>query len=199
MARIHSASTAYRLSPRKQDCVEGRLADIALNTVRSLKLDPAYADIWIEAELGVESEQLRLSSFVLELMALAEAENKRTIFISDMYLDRDNIAILLAKAGLADTPLANIISSADEILNKRSGTIFPALAERYGLEGGRFLHLGDSFQSDYLMPKSCGWLAQHLPVPKVLLASRYESHHRTVQSLFGMKQFPLPMSRPAPR
>jgi HAD superfamily hydrolase (TIGR01549 family) len=198
IARIYSAATAYRLSRRERGCIEGRLKDIALNTVRKLKLPERFVETWLDAEFSIESEQLRGSAFAETLMSEARSRGKRVILVSDMYLDGEDIARLLVGAGFDPSAFDGIVSSADRILNKRSGTIFPDLARDYGCSPEQFLHIGDSLLSDYQMPMQAGWKAQHLPVPNALLRARYDSHRDTLKALFGDEPVKLPMSEPRP-
>lgn len=201
MARIQSASSAYQLSKRLQNTTEGRLTDISLNIMRSLRLplDQAaeMATLWCEVELEVEIEHLSLSAFADDLITQAVAMGKQVIFISDMYLDAQQIRHILEGCGFDMTRVSQLISTADTTLNKRSGTIFPMVEEKFEMTPSGILHIGDSFVSDFRRPIAAGWKAQHLPIPELLLKARIQSHETTCAMVFGDKNFPLPMSKPS--
>lgn len=201
MARIQSASSAYQLSKRLQNTTEGRLKDISLNIMRSLRLPPEQAaemaKLWCDVELEVEIEHLRVSAFADDLITQAVAAGKQIIFISDMYLDAKQIRHILEGCGFDMTRVSQLISTADTILNKRSGTIFPMLVNQLQMSPSRILHIGDSFVSDFHRPITAGWKAQHLPIPERLVKARIESHETTCAMVFGSKNFPLPMSKPS--
>jgi FMN phosphatase YigB (HAD superfamily) len=92
--------------------------------------------------------------------------------------------------------ITRLISTADERVNKRSGTIFPRLMAQMDVPAAGFLHMGDSFTSDFRKPLEAGWAARHLPVPRKVLAERRESHFKTCEAIFGRRQIALPMAAP---
>ncbi|THD85383.1 hypothetical protein E7811_06720 [Aliigemmobacter aestuarii] len=197
VARLYCAATAYQLSIKVNGATEGRLNDIARNMMVSLRLPAEMAALWIATELEVEREQLRPSIFADALMARAMGAGKQVILVSDMYLDQSQIAELLTACGLETARYTRLFSSADTHVNKRSGTVFPMIAEEMGLHPYRFLHLGDSLVSDFQRPSQAGWWAQHLPVPDMMTHARIRDHHATCEAVFGRPDYPLPMSVPS--
>lgn len=197
VARIYSASAAYQLSAPVQGTTEGRLDDIAWHMMHSLRLPEAAAADWIEAELSVETEQLRRSDFAHQIMESAVKAGKRVIFVSDMYLSEAHIRRLLDACGVDMRLVSRVYSTADTTVNKRSGTIFARIARDLATDPGRFLHLGDSRVSDYLQPGLAGWAAQYLPLPRGLAHARRDDHLATCAAQFGDAHFPLPMSVPS--
>lgn len=196
-ARITAAQVAYSHSPMVEGTLEGRLADIAQNMMIALRLPIELADKWIDTELTVEAEQLRLSPFIDALISDAVSGGKRVIFVSDMYLDALQIQRLLLACDCDMSRVEALVSSADTTKNKRSGTIFSHLQELLGFSSNEVLHLGDSFTSDVRQPIRAGWAARHLPVPHALLKERYDCHFRTCEAIFGSSAVSLPMQKPA--
>lgn len=199
-ARIQSASHAYQLSEKVQGTTEGRLADIALNMMRALRVKGDHhklANQWSDCELEVESEQLRLSPFVDGLIDQFVRQDKTIIFLSDMYLEGERIVDLLGRSGCNMSRIDHVISTADCRINKRSGTVFSHIEKKLNLAPYDFLHLGDSLASDFKRPIEAGWLAHHLPIPQKALQARRESHFNICERVFSERNLALPMSVPA--
>ena len=197
VARVMAAATAYRVTAAVDGCREGRHADILAETVALLRLPPGQAATLAEAELAVETAQLRLSAFAMRLVELARHAGKRVVLISDMYYPASHIATLLAACGCDPAAFDAIWSSADTVRNKRSGTLYPVVAAELAVPPGRILHLGDSFGSDFAAAVSAGLQAIHLPVPRALARRRHDSHHATLARLFGEDVPDLPIAAPA--
>lgn len=199
-ARVLCAYNAYQLSERIEDTTEGRLYDIAMNIMHALRLEDDRLDKaqeWTETEIEIETEQLRLSPFLDDLIDRLKADGKKIMFLSDMYLQEDQIHLLLEKAGCRMDRVDWLISTADIRVNKRSGTVFAHVTEDLDLRPQDILHMGDSLQSDFRNPAAAGWKTRYLPVPIALRKQRRESHFETCDRLFGDRQFTLPMSVPA--
>lgn len=198
-ARIFSASHAYQMSEMIENTTEGRLRDIALNLMHALRIPGdrhQAADLWCRTELEVETAQLRIAPFIDRLIDTLVARGKTVIFLSDMYLQADQIRQLLDNLGFDMGRVKRLISTADERVNKRSGTIFPRLAREMDAQPDDFLHIGDSLTSDFVMPIRAGWAARHLPVPQAAQVRRRESHFQSCATLFGRRQTALPMAVP---
>ena len=199
-ARLNCARTAYQMGERVEGTTEGRLDQIAALMMQVLRAPAerrvALADIWCATELAVEGEQLRASTFALDLARIANAAGKRVILVTDMYLDEEQVRMLLAQCGADPRQFHAISSSADTIVNKRSGTIFPYLNSKLSMVPDRVLHLGDSYVSDYLQPCLAGWQAQHLPLPRKTIDARIASHELICETQFGARNFQLPINKP---
>lgn len=198
-ARIFGASHAYQMSEMVEGTTEGRLRDIALNMMHAMRIPGdrhEAADLWCQTELEIEAAQLRISPFIDRLIDALVAQDKMVILLSDMYLQADQIRQLLDSLGFSMDRVARLISSGDERVNKRSGTIFPHLMRDMGAQPGDFLHMGDSLTSDFVMPIRSGWAAQYLPVPLAVQEKRRENHFQSCATLFGQRQTALPMAVP---
>lgn len=198
LSRIFAASNAYRLSTAVQGCIEGRYADIVQNTISYLNLPDECAELWRKCEFEIECQQLRLSSFASSIIDLAKSHGKKVICLSDMYFSAAEIEYLV---GQADSDILEkidaIYSSADFILNKRQGTIYPHLAEMLKAQPSELLHFGDSFHSDYLKACENGWKGLYLPVPKAIQEARISSHDACYKKYFPDTNIKLPMMRPS--
>ncbi len=196
-ARILAASTAYQMSRPVEGCREGRFGDIVRNLVASLGLpaDP-FEEHWREAELETEASQLRGSAFIENLIDLAVARGKTVIFISDMYLPAEDISRLVEVCGISTEKVSRIYSSADTVVNKRSGLVYDLVCSEQGAAPERILHMGDSLEGDFAAAKRRGLEAIHLPIPRAVTAKRLDSHRRILSGLAGDADLPLPIAPP---
>ncbi|MHB8788717.1 MAG: HAD family hydrolase [Desulfobulbaceae bacterium] len=106
-------------------------------------------------ELAMESTMLvPRAEFVAWLKEL-KAQGKRIFIMSDIYLPAAHLERLAKFAGLMEYAEA-VISSADTFLAKASGKAFPLLQEKYRLDKGSWLHVGDNPISDGLRPAEFG-------------------------------------------
>jgi predicted HAD superfamily hydrolase len=129
-------------------------------------LPPADADALIRIEIDYEAQNTRPNPLIQALVAEHRAGGGKVVLVSDMYIRGADIARLLAQhAGTAELADA-IFSSADTVVNKRTGTIFNGIANHLAAAPADFFHIGDNFVADYAMPRSAGWNAQHLPIPR---------------------------------
>ncbi|MCI5147783.1 MAG: hypothetical protein D3923_20165, partial [Candidatus Electrothrix sp. AR3] len=84
-----------------------------------------------------------------------EAAREKVLVVSDIYLPAAYLERLVAHAGFLEQVDA-VISSADTFLAKASGKAFPLLKERFSLNFGSWLHVGDNPISDGLRPSEQG-------------------------------------------
>lgn len=98
-------------------------------------------------------------------LAELKQAGKRIFIISDMYLPANHLRQLVEHAGLLEY-VEEVISSADTFLAKASGTAYPLVAEKYGLDYGDWLHVGDNGFSDGLRAVEKGIEALIIADPK---------------------------------
>ncbi len=161
LARITAARAAYSISRSIAGTREGRFEDIARTTCDLLGC-PELTTTYVANELAYEAGAL-MANPILGMVAEA-LPRTRAIFVSDMYLEGDNIThLLIGKFG--PKVAGRVYSSADGFGSKRNGGIFPHLEKTLRLTGEKILHVGDNLLSDYQMPKASGWNSFYLPLP----------------------------------
>ena len=106
-------------------------------------------------ELTMENAMLVPRQPFLPWLAELADQGKRLLVVSDMYLPSTHLRRLLSHAGL-EPYVEGIVSSADTFLAKASGKAFPMIAEKYGVDPQRWLHIGDNPISDGLRPAEHG-------------------------------------------
>jgi FMN phosphatase YigB (HAD superfamily) len=106
-------------------------------------------------ELEMENRMLVPRSQLARWVEQLAGRGKRLFVITDMYLPGSHIKKLVEHAGLAPF-FEDVVSSADTSLAKASGSAYPLLAERYSLDPGSWLHVGDNPVSDGLRAVEAG-------------------------------------------
>ena len=86
-------------------------------------------------------------------------KNKTIVCISDMYLPSSEIRKILENAGYQN--IKKIYVSNEYKKTKRKGNLFDKALKDFSLKSSQLVHIGDSWRSDYLMPKMKGIKAFH--------------------------------------
>lgn len=145
-----------------------------------------------EAEVADEHREASLDPRISGVIERVGA--RRVIVVSDFYMGGAVLAKLLAEKapGLRFTA---VVSSCDVRLNKRSGRLFAHVGATYGLEPGRWLHVGDNPQADVAAATRAGVAAeQYLPGDlHRAREEREEGFRRATREALGA--MPGPMSR----
>jgi predicted HAD superfamily hydrolase len=127
-------------------------------------------------ELGLESAMIVPRADLVRWIEKVHARGKVVVIASDIYLPSAHLKQLVKNAGLLDH-VTDVVSSADTFLAKASGRAFPLMAERYGLSGDRWLHIGDNPISDGLRPAEFGLTA-------LILQDAAEKRRHTVAQMY---------------
>lgn len=173
LARAQGMKASYAFRPLVRGCGEGRIEDVVTVVCEMLGLPPEAADILIASEIDHEIANLTLNEALYEFAVEFTQQGKRVILVSDMYLGAAHIRRIVEGAlPKGAWPFAELASSADLVISKRSGLIFPELAGRLDAEPEEFLHVGDSFVGDVRQPRANGWAALHFPISVAEMSRR---------------------------
>ncbi|MFD0463224.1 hypothetical protein ACFQY9_16710 [Microvirga aerilata] len=178
LARCEALLFGYRTSLEVERCIEGRIEEVISNQVKMLDLPSACDEIFLEEEIAFETESLTPNQALIDLAEDFAKRGGKVILVSDMYLSGQAIDQILRRRIRRDGFEYELFSSADTVRNKRSGTIFPWLESRLDVPSSHFLHIGDSYISDFRQPKSFGWHAFHTPISEADLSLRKEDLER---------------------
>ena len=110
-------------------------------------------------ELEAEGELLIANDWILPVYKHA-LKSKRVIIASDMYLPEEFICQILEREGISGYERLYLSSSVGK--TKHSGDLFELIINDWGKEN-RVIHIGDSYRSDYEIPKKHGVDAIHIP------------------------------------
>lgn len=113
------------------------------------------AEVAKSVELRLEGEVVRPIVVNVDLVRKLMRAGEKVVFLSDMYLPREFIWELLCNA-IGSMPRENVFVSGDLGMSKHSGRMFRYVLDRYSIEPGRLVHVGDNRISDVIVPKSLG-------------------------------------------
>lgn len=125
-------------------------------------LSDIYAEMpydFSSEELKEEGELLIANDWILPVYKYA-LKSKRVIITSDMYLPEEFICQILEREGLGGYEKLYLSSSVGK--TKHSGDLFEQIISELG-KGNRLIHIGDSYRSDFEVPKKHGVDAIHIP------------------------------------
>lgn len=141
----------------------GRLLSISSNTELQLR------KLEIDYEILVSCSR----DFGRKLFNLAKKKNKKIILISDMYLSKNDITLLLKKQGF-DLDGIDFFVSSELKKTKKSGDIYDIVKSKHT---GEILHIGDNYVADYYRARKSGIDAIHISQASLNFESSYHPKH----------------------
>lgn len=122
--------------------------DVTLSDI--YKFLPEYDE---NKEIKKEIELCYANPKAIQLYNTLRKRGKEIIIVSDMYLPREVICIILKNSGydIDDVP---IYVSSEYGKTKRTGNLYKVVLKDH--QGQRIVHIGDNVISDYLIPKLLG-------------------------------------------
>jgi len=112
---------------------------------------PEELEFFRERDFGMELEVLRPRPEVVELLAHARQRGKEILFVSDMYLEKEQVGNILDHCGI-EWEEESLLVSSETGYRKDNGTVWKYLIEEKGLDPSRTLMIGDNEVSDAKIP-----------------------------------------------
>ena len=169
-----------------------------LDAVFGENTEPGLLQKVTDYEIAIENAMLVPRAEIVAWLKQLTAQGKRVLVISDIYLPAKNLEVLLAHAGILEHVEA-VVSSADSMRAKASGQGYALVAERFGLDANRWLHVGDNPISDGLRAREFGIQSIVLQDPeefrrRAIAARQYfYSLHRTYWKGRSLQQLMAPL------
>lgn len=113
-----------------------------------------------ELEYQVECESCYLNPVMMRVLETLRGEGYRIIGISDMYFSEKEIDELLRQGGFCAEKFPIYVSS-EYKSTKSSGDLYDTVLRQLKLTKDEMLHIGDNYNSDYLMASEKGLRAIH--------------------------------------
>jgi len=107
-----------------------------------------------KCEKEIEEKFIVQNPFMKKIFDYCVEKNKKIILISDMYLDVLFIKKLLKNCGYNDN--YKIYVSCENRKNKGSSELFKFVKNKENLNFDKWIHIGDNYNSDYIIPKKIG-------------------------------------------
>ena len=150
------------------------LDDIYSFIARERGLSPEVAEKMKNAEIECESKWLSVRESTKNLIELAEHLGHEVFITSDFYMGRQVLWKILKEKGIYCDEL---IVSCDFRLTKSQGGLFRILRER--ASSSKILHIGDSWESDYVRCREMGIEAQFYPAVAACLMNEISDINST--------------------
>lgn len=132
-----------------------------------------------ELELETELKFIQKNKDFYEIYKYCKNNGKKIIIVSDMYLDKKFIEMILKDNGIDQ--YEKLFISNDIKLNKHSGSIFPFILKKLKISRKNIIHIGDSKRGDYIMPMLHG--IKSILIPKTLRKTKYCNDEKIKKSL----------------
>ncbi|MET1115354.1 MAG: HAD family hydrolase [Comamonas sp.] len=155
-ARLDAERSVATAARQRGDDDEYEITDVLrawLEICWQGSFDPLLPAALAEYELSVEIARTYLDPDILEFLEKYPA--KKTMFLSDFYMDSRMLGRLLAAHQLGELFSAGI-SSCDVNRNKRSGNLFKHVQSTFNIDSDKHVHVGDNEWSDVDSPGKLG-------------------------------------------
>ncbi len=143
-----------QVKAQNSDKVEATLDDIYEN----IDICGIDIDTCKKIELEEEEKNLKANIYLKNLIKYLHKKGKIIIITSDMYLPAKQISYLLKKNGFL---FDKIFVSSDYQARKSRGDLFGIVVRNLKIHKKEFIHVGDNYRSDYIMPRLKGINAIH--------------------------------------
>jgi HAD superfamily hydrolase (TIGR01549 family) len=137
-------------------------------------------------EIEIEEQILQVNSKIKEYFDFALSLGKKIVLVSDSYLTKDILEIILNRRGYSG--YNKIYISSEYRKTKHSGKLFQVVQE--DLKTKNILHIGDNKYSDYTVPKNLGWDAICIKKPVDI----YLDHDSRAKNLYNKQSDNLEIS-----
>ena len=130
--------------------------DVTLSDIYgAMHLDRPTAEALMAYEKQTELAVLRPDRVMSELLKWCVREGKKVLIISDMYHSEEFLSGALRRAGIENWD--GLYLSSREGVTKAGGGLYRRVMEREGItDKKRWVHIGDNYSSDYVIPGSLG-------------------------------------------
>ncbi len=144
---------------RKKVWEQRRIAEVNFEEIfdcfhKDYGLDISSVSILQNLEIEAETNLCHRNEYIFSLYRHCLSEQKKIIFISDMYLPSDTIEQILRSAGY--TEFQELFVSADFAKTKNRGDLYPIAIEKLECSANEILHIGDNYHSDIISAQNNG-------------------------------------------
>lgn len=138
--------------------------EIYANIAARLAISPTEADKLLSREFEIDLNMITAKDEMVEIFNTLGSHGHVLWVISDTYYDRDQIGLILKKAGIS-TPHRLLVSSAEQ-KRKDNGTMWDMVKEDLKREGVKnHVHIGDNVVADCQIPGDRGISSIHILHP----------------------------------
>jgi len=145
------------------------LDDVMTETLKAIKAERVLgSEQIVNYEIGLEKKAAQQMPGALIALSYLKSIGKRVICISDSYLSANQMSSILEHHGFLRN-IDKLYVSSDVGKRKSTGRLFQYVIEK---EDKTIVHIGDNYDSDYIMPKNLG-------IKALWFHSRSEQHRKS--------------------
>lgn len=134
--RCYADGVARLRNPQREEITFDQIYDF---------LGKRYEDLK-QQELDMEESVLTANPEMLEVFNYAKEQGKKIVILSDMYLSKDFLEMVLQKKGYSG--FNKLYVSADINKTKRSGSLYKHVLDELEVSPGKMIHIGDNLSVD---------------------------------------------------
>lgn len=180
--RARAESVAQQKKKKNLGLSEITLEEIYDEYLLSENATKKNIDTLISCEIETERQVLYRSPLIKEIYDLAVSLGKEIIAISDMYLSSDIILEFLRSHGIE---VSSLFVSSEYQVGKHEGKLFDVVINILGCDPSEILHMGDNYNSDYVVPLKKGVVSFHIPKIKDFLCRDYRYNQSAISKMIG--------------
>lgn len=138
----------------------------------------------MKLEIELEKKFITVRESVKILYEYAKKMGKKILFISDMYMNIENIEMLLHLHGFS--MYEKIFLSSEERLLKKTGNLYNAVLSYLNVPASKILHIGDNLKSDIIKAEEKGFSTFYYPKALDVYENKYQDTLTNYCSKMGM-------------
>lgn len=140
------------------------IIDIYIELADQLDVTLQEGQQWMQLEFELDLEMILPKNEMVELFNILGSHGHKLWIISDTYYTRDQVGLMLKKAGIT-LPFRLLVSSAEQ-KRKDNGSMWHMVKQDLAQEGiSRYLHIGDNVVADAQLPGDLGLTTFHILHP----------------------------------
>ncbi|MDO6782507.1 rhamnan synthesis F family protein [Neptunomonas phycophila] len=140
------------------------IVDVYKEMAKNLQVDEQLSSQWMNREFEIDLNMISSKDEMVQLFNDLGAAGKVLWVISDTYYTKDQVALMLKKAGVVAQH--TLLVSSEEKLRKDNGTMWQFVkAELKKDKLSRYIHIGDNVVSDAQIPGDHGLANFHILHP----------------------------------
>lgn len=137
----------------------------------------------LNMELELELQNAVINPFVMEIYQAALKSNAEIWLLSDTYLPYETVEQILKSNKIQD--YQKLYLSNCEKAGKYSGNMYHKILDSTGVKAKEWLHMGDNWENDVLVPRSFGITSCYIKSPKDWFFIESEERHRQAEQEAG--------------
>jgi predicted HAD superfamily hydrolase len=147
-------------------------------------LDVYLASTLQKLELEAEINLCRQNEYIFSLYRYCLSQQKKIVFISDMYLPSETIDRILRNSGYEE--FEELLVSAEFGKTKERGELYQLAIEKVGCRADGILHIGDNYRSDIISAQKNGLKTYYYESPLERALKNKQFQREKLSKIFNL-------------